>query len=32
MHERAIGGTPRAVLGLLSRALAHRTGPPVKLH
>jgi NADH dehydrogenase len=32
MHERAIGGTPRAVLSLLVRALAHRTEPPVKLH
>ncbi|WP_024507960.1 NAD(P)/FAD-dependent oxidoreductase [Bradyrhizobium sp. ARR65] len=32
MHERAIGGTPRAVLSLLARALAHRAGPPVKLH
>jgi NADH dehydrogenase len=32
MHDRALGGTPRAVLGLLARALTHRTGPPVKLH
>jgi NADH dehydrogenase len=32
MHERALGGTPRAVLSVLARALAHRTGPPVKLH
>jgi NADH dehydrogenase len=32
MHEQAIGGTRRAVLSLISRALAHRTGPPVKLH
>ena len=32
MHEQAIGGTRRAVLSLISRALAHRTGAPVKLH
>jgi len=32
LHERAINGTPRAVLGVLARALAHRTGPQVKLH
>ena len=32
MHERAIGGTRRAVLSVLGRALAHRTEPPVKLH
>jgi NADH dehydrogenase len=32
MHERALGGAPRAVLSVLARALAHRTGPPVKLH
>jgi NADH dehydrogenase len=32
MHERALGGTPRAVLSLVARALAHRTSPPVKLH
>ena len=32
MHERALGGTPRAMLSVLARALAHRTGPPVKLH
>jgi len=32
MHERALGGTTRAVLGLVARALAHRTGPKVKLH
>jgi NADH dehydrogenase len=32
LHEQAIGGTPRAVRSLAARALAHRTGPPVKLH
>jgi NADH:ubiquinone reductase (H+-translocating) len=32
LHERALNGTPRAVLGVLARALAHRTGPQVKLH
>jgi len=32
MHERALGSTPRAVLSVLVRALAHRTGPNVKLH
>lgn len=32
MHERALGGTPRALLALVARALTHRTGPPVKLH
>jgi NADH dehydrogenase len=32
MHERALGGTPRALLSLVARALAHRTSPPVKLH
>jgi NADH dehydrogenase len=32
MHERALGGTTRAVLGVCVRALAHRTGPQVKLH
>ena len=32
MHERALGGTAYALLGLLTRALAHRTGPRVKLH
>ena len=31
MHDRAIGGTSYAVLRLLARALARRTGPPVKL-
>lgn len=32
MHERALNGTLYALLGLLSRALSRRTGPPVKLH
>jgi NADH dehydrogenase len=32
MHERALNGTARAVLSLVTRALAHRTGPQVKLH
>ena len=32
LHERALHGTPRALLGLLARALSRRTGPPVKLH
>jgi NADH:ubiquinone reductase (H+-translocating) len=32
VHERALSGTPRAVLGVFVRALAHRTGPQVKLH
>jgi NADH dehydrogenase len=32
MHDRALGGTARAVLGMGARALAHRTGPQVKLH
>jgi NADH dehydrogenase len=32
MHDRAVGGTSYAVLSLLARALARRTGPPVKLH
>jgi NADH:ubiquinone reductase (H+-translocating) len=32
LQERALNGTPRAVLGVLARALAHRTGPQVKLH
>ena len=32
IHERALNGGLYAVLGLLSRALSHRTGPPVKLH
>jgi len=32
LHERALGGTPRALLGMVARALAHRAGPQVKLH
>jgi NADH:quinone reductase (non-electrogenic) len=32
MHERALGGTPRAVLGVVTRTLMRRTGPQVKLH
>jgi NADH dehydrogenase len=32
IHERALNGSIYAVLGLLSRALSRRTGPPVKLH
>jgi NADH dehydrogenase len=32
LHERALHGTRRAVLGLLARALSPRAGPPVKLH
>jgi NADH:ubiquinone reductase (H+-translocating) len=32
LHERALNGTAPAVLGLIARALAHRTGPQVKLH
>jgi len=32
LHEQALHGTPRALLGLLARALSRRTGPPVKLH
>jgi NADH dehydrogenase len=32
LHERALLGTPRALLGSLARALSRRTGPPVKLH
>jgi len=32
MHEQALGGTWRAVLALISRALAHKIDPPVKLH
>ncbi|MGO9356413.1 MAG: NAD(P)/FAD-dependent oxidoreductase [Xanthobacteraceae bacterium] len=32
MHERALGGTRRALLGLIARALARRVDPPVKLH
>ena len=32
MHDRALNGTMRAMLGVLARALVHRTGPQVKLH
>jgi NADH dehydrogenase len=32
MHDRALSGTPRALLGVVTRALAHSTGPQVKLH
>jgi NADH dehydrogenase len=32
MHDRALGGTSRAVLGTIVRAVAHRAGPQVKLH
>jgi NADH dehydrogenase len=32
MHEQALGGTRRAALSFISRALAHRVDPPVKLH
>jgi NADH dehydrogenase len=32
LHERALHGTRRAVLGLLAGGLSRRTGPPVKLH
>jgi NADH:ubiquinone reductase (H+-translocating) len=32
MHEQALGGTRRALLALVARALAHRIDPPVKLH
>ena len=32
LHERALMGTPRAVLSTIARALAHRAGPPLKLH
>jgi NADH dehydrogenase len=32
MHERALKGTLRAVLGVIARALAYRTAPRVKLH
>jgi NADH dehydrogenase len=32
MHERALGGSAYALLNLVVRALAHRTGPRVKLH
>jgi NADH:ubiquinone reductase (H+-translocating) len=32
MHERALGGSKRAALSFISRALAHQIDPPVKLH
>jgi NADH dehydrogenase len=32
MHEHALGGTRRAVLHVVIRALARRAGPQVKLH
>jgi NADH:ubiquinone reductase (H+-translocating) len=32
MHERALGGTRRALLATIARAFAHRVDPPVKLH
>jgi len=32
MHDQALGGTARAMLGVVVRTLAHRTGPKVKLH
>jgi NADH dehydrogenase len=32
LHERALGGMAYALLNLVVRALAHRTGPQVKLH
>jgi NADH dehydrogenase len=32
MHDQALGGTARAVLGVIVRSLARRTGPQVKLH
>jgi NADH dehydrogenase len=32
MHDRALGGTSRALLGMIVRGLAHRAGPQVKLH
>ena len=32
MHEQALGGTRRALLALVARALARRIDPPVKLH
>jgi NADH dehydrogenase len=32
LHERALHGSMRTALGLLSRALARRTGPQVNLH
>ena len=32
MHDQALGGTARAVLGVVVRMLANRAGPKVKLH
>ena len=32
MHERAVNGTARAIVGIFARALSRRTGPRVKLH
>jgi NADH:ubiquinone reductase (H+-translocating) len=32
LHEQALHGTRRALLGLLARGVSPRTGPPVKLH
>jgi NADH dehydrogenase len=32
MHDQALGGTARAMLGVVVRTLARRTGPQVKLH
>jgi NADH dehydrogenase len=32
MHDQALGGTTRAVLGVVVRGLARRAGPQVKLH
>jgi len=32
MHDQALGGTARAVLGVVVRTLARHTGPQVKLH
>lgn len=32
MHDQALGGTSRAILGVVVRSLARHTGPQVKLH
>jgi NADH dehydrogenase len=32
LHERALHGIPRTVLGMLARARSRRTGPRVRLH
>jgi NADH dehydrogenase len=32
LHERALHGLPWTVLALLTRSLARRTGPQLKLH